>query len=174
MNKYAINISWSDEDEGYIAICPEFPGLSAFGETEEDALCEAKIALDLMIKTYREEGMLLPEPQVVQDYSGQLRLRLAKSMHRTSAQMAEQDKTSLNQFIVDAIAEKIGARKGTDKALQEIRRALSTISAQTNLTIQSQLMDLESRQLTTIKKTATTETSIQTIYVKQEDDRKGN
>jgi predicted RNase H-like HicB family nuclease len=62
-NKYALQIFWSEEDEGYIAVCQEFPGLSAFGETREEALCEAQIALDLMIETYQKNGIVLPEPQ---------------------------------------------------------------------------------------------------------------
>lgn len=64
-NRYAIQIFWSEEDEAFIAVCREFPGLSAFGETREDALREAQIALDLMIETYREKGIALPEPQSV-------------------------------------------------------------------------------------------------------------
>jgi len=64
-NKYAIQIFWSEEDEAFVAVCQEFPGLSAFGETREEALHEAQIALDLMIETYREKGISLPEPQPV-------------------------------------------------------------------------------------------------------------
>ncbi|MGI8468523.1 MAG: type II toxin-antitoxin system HicB family antitoxin [Pyrinomonadaceae bacterium] len=62
-NKYALQIFWSDEDEAFVVVCQEFPGLSAFGETREEALREAQIALDLMIETYREKGISLPEPQ---------------------------------------------------------------------------------------------------------------
>lgn len=61
-NKYAVHIFWSDEDEGFIAMCDEFPGLSAFGETREEALREAQVALNLMIQHYRDSGQSLPEP----------------------------------------------------------------------------------------------------------------
>jgi predicted RNase H-like HicB family nuclease len=61
-DKYTIQIFWSVEDEAFVAVCKEFPGLSAFGETREEALQEAQIALDLMIETYREKGISLPEP----------------------------------------------------------------------------------------------------------------
>lgn len=61
-NKYAIQIFWSDEDDGFIAICPEFPGLSAFGLSREEALNEAEVALDSMIKSYISNGVSLPEP----------------------------------------------------------------------------------------------------------------
>ncbi|MBS1788999.1 MAG: type II toxin-antitoxin system HicB family antitoxin [Acidobacteria bacterium] len=60
--KYSFLLHWSDEDEGYIAKCPEFPGLSAFGETPDEAIAEAQVALELMIETYQEAGQPLPEP----------------------------------------------------------------------------------------------------------------
>lgn len=64
-NRYALQIFWSDEDETFVAVWIKFPGLSAFGETREEALKEAQIALDLMIETYLEKGVSLPEPQTV-------------------------------------------------------------------------------------------------------------
>jgi predicted RNase H-like HicB family nuclease len=63
MNRYAIEIFYSTEDEGYISTVPELPGCSAFGTTEEIALEEVKIAIDLWIDTAREEGREIPEPQ---------------------------------------------------------------------------------------------------------------
>ena len=65
IDKYELQFFWSEEDEAFVAVCREFPGLSAFGETREEAVREAQIALDLMIETYREKGMSLPEPQSV-------------------------------------------------------------------------------------------------------------
>lgn len=64
-NRYTIHIFWSDEDEGFIGICDEFPGHSAFGETREEALNEAQIALNLMIDHYRASGQPLPEPRPI-------------------------------------------------------------------------------------------------------------
>lgn len=64
-DKYTVQIFWSAEDEAFVAVCQEFPGLSAFGETREEALREAQIALDLMIETYREKNVPLPEPQTI-------------------------------------------------------------------------------------------------------------
>ena len=34
MTKYPIEVFWSDEDEGYIAVVPDLPGCSAWGKTE--------------------------------------------------------------------------------------------------------------------------------------------
>ena len=78
MNKYGFEIFWSDEDEGYIATCPDFPGLSAFGETQAAALEEANIALKLFIESNEKDLQALPAPTKVSEYSGQIRLRISK------------------------------------------------------------------------------------------------
>ena len=62
MPKYAIEIFYSEEDEGFIAVVPELPGCSAFGETEEEALQEVKIAMDLWITVAKKEGRKVPRP----------------------------------------------------------------------------------------------------------------
>jgi predicted RNase H-like HicB family nuclease len=63
MPKYAIEIFYSDEDEGYIAVVPELPGCSAFGDTEEAALKEVKVAIELWLETAQKEGREIPHPQ---------------------------------------------------------------------------------------------------------------
>ena len=63
LNKYAIEIFYSDEDEGYIAVVPELPGCSAFGDTEEAALKEVKVAIELWLETAQNEGREIPSPQ---------------------------------------------------------------------------------------------------------------
>lgn len=62
VNKYTIEIFYSEEDEGYIAVVPELPGCSAFGETEEEALKEIKVAIELWIEAARKEGREIPKP----------------------------------------------------------------------------------------------------------------
>jgi predicted RNase H-like HicB family nuclease len=63
MFKYAIEIFYSDEDEGYIAVVPELPGCSAFGETEEAALKEVKVAIELWLEVAETEGREIPHPR---------------------------------------------------------------------------------------------------------------
>ena len=62
---YSFRVLWSEGDDAYIASCPEFSGISGFGESEESAIAEAKQALELAIETFREEGWPLPEPTVL-------------------------------------------------------------------------------------------------------------
>lgn len=63
METYSHRAFWSEPDSSYIAVCPEFPGLSAFGATEEDAVSELRVAVRLAVETYREEGWELPTPR---------------------------------------------------------------------------------------------------------------
>ncbi len=55
MHRYAIEIFYSEEDEGYIAVVPGLPGCSAFGETEEEALKEVKTAMELWIEATKKK-----------------------------------------------------------------------------------------------------------------------
>ncbi|MDD1686183.1 type II toxin-antitoxin system HicB family antitoxin [Methanoregula sp.] len=63
MHKYTIEIFYSEEDGGYIAVVPELAGCSAFGDSEEAALREVKVAMDLWLDTARSEGRPIPQPQ---------------------------------------------------------------------------------------------------------------
>ena len=60
ISKYTVNIRWSDEDDGFIATCNEFPGVSAFGETYEEAAKEIDCALQATIESCISLGRELP------------------------------------------------------------------------------------------------------------------
>jgi len=62
MHKYAIEIFYSEEDEGYVAVVPELAGCSAFGETEGAALKEVMTAVELWLETAEKEGREIPRP----------------------------------------------------------------------------------------------------------------
>ena len=62
MHKYAIEIFYSEEDEGYIALVPELAVCSAFGETEGAALKEVMTAVELWLETAEKEGREIPRP----------------------------------------------------------------------------------------------------------------
>ena len=80
MEHYGFDVFWSEEDEGYIAKCPDFPGLSAFGESEEEALNEAKAALRLFLESLQSEGKRVPRATTLQKFR--------RPVSRSSAQRA--------------------------------------------------------------------------------------
>jgi predicted RNase H-like HicB family nuclease len=56
-----VEVFWSDEDEGYIALVPDLPGCSAFGQTPEDAVHEIGDAVEAWIEACRAAGDPVPE-----------------------------------------------------------------------------------------------------------------
>ena len=62
MSRYAIEIFYSEEDRGHVAVVPELPGCSAFGESEEDALREIKTAMEAWLEVAHTDGLPVPEP----------------------------------------------------------------------------------------------------------------
>ncbi len=109
MFRYSINLRWSEEDKGYVAEVPELPGVSAVGETPEEAVTEVKDAAAACIESLKEDRLPVPEPRKIPHYSGQLRLRMPKTLHARLASMAEADGISLNQFLLAALATRVGA-----------------------------------------------------------------
>ena len=47
-----------------------------------------------------EDGIPIPEPTRLEDYSGQFKLRLPKSLHRLLAQKSSEEGVSMNQYCV--------------------------------------------------------------------------
>ena len=63
MSKYEIIIFWSDEDDAFIADVPELPGCMAHGDTYENAVHNAQLAINLWIDTAKEFQDSIPEPK---------------------------------------------------------------------------------------------------------------
>ncbi|MDX1520484.1 MAG: type II toxin-antitoxin system HicB family antitoxin [Anaerolineae bacterium] len=63
MYRYEIIIYWSDEDEAYIAEVPELSGCMAHGSSYDEALENAKEAIQLWIDTAQEFGDSIPKPK---------------------------------------------------------------------------------------------------------------
>src|SRR5215217_7759666 len=124
-NKYPFYVEWSEEDQEYIATCSAFPGLSAFGKTEELAVREAKIALAGFIEIYKTNNMTLPQPSVYEGASGKFQLRLPKSLHGLAVRMAHLEGVSLNSYIADAVRSKVAGEQVGTRVVGEIRKLLS-------------------------------------------------
>jgi predicted RNase H-like HicB family nuclease len=105
MFKYSVSLKWSDDDEGYIAFVPELPGLSAFGNTPKEAIAELEIAGEVYLESLREAGENIPSPEKYMPYSGQIRLRMPKSLHAKLAQSALEENISLNTYLISLLAE---------------------------------------------------------------------
>ena len=99
-----------DEESGtYTAQIVEFPGCVAQGANPAEAYERLETAAESWIEAALEMKQEIPLPTADVQFSGRFALRLPRSLHRQAAQLAELEGTSLNQFIVSTLAEKIGA-----------------------------------------------------------------
>jgi predicted RNase H-like HicB family nuclease len=62
MMKYSITIQYDEKDEIFVASVPELEGCIAHGDTQEQAIKEISVALQLWLETAKENGDMIPEP----------------------------------------------------------------------------------------------------------------
>ena len=99
------------EDDGtFRAEVLEFPGCIATGETRAAAITALQDVAESWLEAMLDSGQPIPAPMEKNDYSGKLVVRMPRSLHRKAAMTAERDGVSLNQFIVNSLAEQIGAK----------------------------------------------------------------
>lgn len=126
MDNYSFHVAWSEDDSAYVALCPEFPGLSALGEAPEDAVRELKVAIGLALETIAESGEPPPTPQAITEFSGQFRLRLPRTLHQSLAMRAEIEGVSLNTIAVTYLSQALGIAQTEGQAARQYRAVLAT------------------------------------------------
>jgi predicted HicB family RNase H-like nuclease len=93
----------------YVGRVAEFPNVSSFEETFDEARTVLIDAIKTLYEIACKEGSQFPAPrQDETEYSGRVTLRLTRSLHRQVAAQAESEGVSLNQFLTTAIAQHIG------------------------------------------------------------------
>ena len=119
-----------DEESGtYTAQILEFPGCVTEGKTPQEAYERLEDVALSWIEAALDMGQDIPSPWSTYDYGGKVALRLPKGLHKQVALAAERDGTSLNQFIVMAISEKVGASKFYNYLVEEFDRRLAQTAA---------------------------------------------
>jgi predicted RNase H-like HicB family nuclease len=118
--KYPAHTEWSEEDEGYVATCAQFPGLTGVDKDEALAIGELREAIDMVIELMLEEGRTPPEVLSAAAFSGQFRLRLVKSQHAALARRAEEEGVSLNTLAQTYIACGLANDFATSRAAERL------------------------------------------------------
>ena len=97
------------DSDAYSAKVLEFPGCFAEGDTAAEAHDNLDAAAVAWIADQLDKGEVIPAPQPEPEYSGRVLLRFARSLHARAARLAAIENVSLNQFISNAVAEKVAA-----------------------------------------------------------------
>ncbi len=98
---YRMEIVEDPDEGGYVVSLPELPGCLSSGETIESALRNLQDAKREWLAAALEEGLEIDEAANGLDaYSGQFKLRLPKSLHRSLAMHSRKEGVSMNQYCV--------------------------------------------------------------------------
>ena len=88
------------EEGGFVVSYPELPGCITCGETMESAIANAQDAKKAWVQAALEEGIEIHEPDSLEEYSGQFKLRIPRSLHRSLAEHSKREGISMNQYCV--------------------------------------------------------------------------
>ena len=97
---YRMEIVEDKDEGGFVVSYPDLPGCITCGETVEKAVANAADAKREWIEAALEEGIKINEPGSLEDYSGQFKLRLPRSLHRLLAEHSKREGISMNQYCV--------------------------------------------------------------------------
>lgn len=95
---YKMEIVPDIEEGGFVAMFPDLPGCITVGDTIDEVITNIIDAKKVWIEAELEEGRIIPEPKDINDYSGQFKLRLPKSLHRILAENSKREGISMNQY----------------------------------------------------------------------------
>lgn len=95
---YRVEVVPDEEEGGYAFRVPELPGCLTASQTLEEGFRLLEDAKKAWISACLEDGIAVPEPAKLEDYSGQFKLRMPKSLHKQLAQRSSEEGISMNQL----------------------------------------------------------------------------
>ena len=97
---YRMEIIEDKDEGGFVVSFPDLPGCITCGETIEEAVANASDAKKAWLEAAIEEGIEIHEPDSLDDYSGQFKLRIPRSLHRSLMEHSKKEGISMNQYCV--------------------------------------------------------------------------
>lgn len=95
---YRMEIVEDVEEGGFVVSFPDLPGCVTCGETLETAVANAADAKKAWLEAALESGITIYEPDSLEEYSGQFKLRIPRSLHRALAEHSKREGISMNQY----------------------------------------------------------------------------
>lgn len=87
-----------EDDESYFVEYPDLKGCFSTGYTLEEAIQLSLDAKKAWIETALAENIEIPAPKTTNEYSGNFKLRMPKSLHKSLADAAKSEGVSTNHF----------------------------------------------------------------------------
>ncbi len=109
--KYPVTLYPSPEG-GYAVEIEDLPGCISQGETVQEALEMIEESRRLWLESAYEDGLDIPLPRDLEQYSGKFFIRAPRSLHRKLDQLAKREGVSLNQYLVATLSRSVGIEEG--------------------------------------------------------------
>lgn len=95
---YRLEIIPDADEGGFVASYPELRGCLTCGDTIESVAANAEDCKRAWLVAAMEDNLEIPEPSDVSEYSGQFKLRIPKSLHKSLAEHSKAEGISMNQY----------------------------------------------------------------------------
>ena len=104
MNHYTYRVEWSPATAEFVGRCIEFPSLSRWAPTAQEALVSVAQAVDEHVAERRREHFDIPAPFTERPYSGKFVVRTSPALHARLAVEAAEQNVSMNHWVVQKLA----------------------------------------------------------------------
>jgi len=101
---YKIEFVEDKKEGGYAFSCPELKGCITYADSVEEGYKMIQDAKRSWLEACLEDNIEIPEPSNIEDYSGQFKLRIPKSLHKTLADKSRDEGISMNQYCLYLLA----------------------------------------------------------------------
>ena len=95
---YRMEIIPDTIEGGFAVRFPELPGCLTCADTMDEAVRNAEDCKREWLAAAIEDRTPIPEPMTDEDYSGQFKLRIPKSLHKSLAEHSKAEGISMNQY----------------------------------------------------------------------------
>lgn len=104
---YKVEILKEDEG-GYVISIPKLKGCITTSEDIEEGMSLIEDAKREWIEAAIESNYEIPEPESAENYSGQFKLRIPKSLHMELAEKSKEEGISMNQYCLYLLSKNMG------------------------------------------------------------------
>ena len=111
---YRLEIIPDREEGGFTASYPDLPGCLTCSDTMEGIVANAADAKRAWLTAALEDGIEIAEPDAddLSGFSGQFKLRVPKSLHRSLSVHAKREGISMNQYCLYLLTKNDSAYQG--------------------------------------------------------------
>ena len=95
---YTYRVFWSEEDQEFVGLCSEFPGMSWLDEDPQQAFSGIMALVQECINDLKTNQEQVPVPLTKKQYSGRFMVRIPPEQHRELAIQAAEQGISLNRL----------------------------------------------------------------------------